>query len=102
MIIQYTVSPNQNIYDVAVQFYGTVEGVMRILEDNPAIDVNMDITGVSISINTEVVIGEAAYAKRIIAASQQTVATGGQNYISPWVTSEGVPWFTAQNNYFSI
>ena len=44
------VQNNQTIYDIAIQEYGDVEGVKQILNDNPGIDLDVDIVPKSILI----------------------------------------------------
>lgn len=35
---QYRVKEDQNIFDIAVQEYGGVEGIINLIEDNPEIE----------------------------------------------------------------
>lgn len=36
-MIDYTVLPKQSLFDIAVECYGDVQGVVQILQDNPEI-----------------------------------------------------------------
>lgn len=50
---QIKVQPNQTVYDLAVQYYGTCEAVATILADNPTL-VNDPAALVSLGVNTVV------------------------------------------------
>jgi hypothetical protein len=38
-----TVQPNQSVYDIAIQEYGSVEGVFLLMQDNPLIITSLDV-----------------------------------------------------------
>lgn len=50
-----TVQPRQTIFDIAIQYYGDVEGVDFLLLDNPDLSLNNDLVyGQKLTIRDEV------------------------------------------------
>ena len=41
---QHIVKPNQNIFDVAIERYGSIEGVFDLLISNDWLDMSTDLT----------------------------------------------------------
>jgi len=59
-----TIKPqdNQNIFDVALQEYGSIETVFDVLDDNDQYDITEDI-----SVYEDLKVGRAAFKKDIVA-----------------------------------
>lgn len=74
MAILKTVS-GQNIFDIALMTYGDVSAVVRLLEDNPNLDINQEINAGSI---IEYTITENAFVS-FIGTQNITIATDDQN-----------------------
>lgn len=54
MIREVTIQDNQNIHDLAMQYYGTLEGVFKLVRMNPKVFINSTseaIKGVKIMID---------------------------------------------------
>lgn len=53
---KYITQEGQNIYDVVLQNYGTLDELFTIFADNPALTINTDLTGLQeLFINSEIV-----------------------------------------------
>ncbi|MGB1294854.1 MAG: hypothetical protein ACPG6V_05190 [Flavobacteriales bacterium] len=44
----HKINPNQTLFDIAIQFYGNIEGVSWLLEDNPEINIGDEFTEIRI------------------------------------------------------
>lgn len=59
MLTDYRVSENQSLYDVALQHYGSIEAVYKLIKDNLEKVVSLDsdlVGGMILKINTDHVI----------------------------------------------
>lgn len=46
------VENNQTIWDIALRHYGSIDGAFKILQDNPALDLDVDLVqGTLVNIN---------------------------------------------------
>lgn len=53
----YTVKPNQNIFDIALHLYGTIEGLFDLLITNPRLNMTSDlITGMQLEYHPDFVV----------------------------------------------
>jgi len=69
---KYIVQEGQNIYDVALQNYGTLDELFTIFVDNPNLTINDDLTGLQeVFINTEIV-GDQTIKNNYITTSKVT------------------------------
>lgn len=89
----YRVRYGQTIFDVAVQNYGTVEGVAILLEDNPGLTLNSDLeVGSTLRVNGERALDQGRvnyFRERGIIISnfeEQERVADGQGF---WITENG-------------
>ena len=51
---KYVVKPNQNLFDVALHLYGSIEGIFDLLISNPELNMASDLTyGQELEYHTE-------------------------------------------------
>ena len=74
MITQVTIAENQNPYDIAINYYGSVEGIVWLREDNPTMILDHELVpGQTINIRDEVI---DATVVQYLKDNKKTVSTG--------------------------
>lgn len=75
----YTVQPNQNIFDISLQLYGTVEGIFDLLITNKWLNMNTDLaTGQELEYHEDFVINESIVSNL---ASDNVVPSNGERHV---------------------
>lgn len=75
----YTVKPNQNLYDVALHLYGSIEGLFDLLISNPQLNMSTDLQfGQELEYHSEFVINPS-----IVSSfdTQKIIPSGGTRHI---------------------
>lgn len=75
----YTVKPNQNIFDVALHIYGTIEGLFDLLISNPKLNMTSELTfGQELVYHEEFVLNPSITSEF---QSQNIVPSGGERHV---------------------
>lgn len=73
MIVTITVKQNQSLFDIAIQYYGSIEGLQWIIEDN---DISLDA---DLEFGDELKIRKDQYINKVVVnqLNSQIIATNG-------------------------
>lgn len=75
----YTVQPNQNIFDISLQLYGTIEGIFDLLITNTSLSMDDDlVTGQELEYHEDFVLNSTVISEL---TSSSIVASNGERHV---------------------
>ncbi len=103
--IDYPAQSGQSIYDIAIQVYGSAEGAILLLKDNPHISLNSDLNGTILKVRQELTpnIPDIATAKWF--RTQQVIVNNADNpndYADAWLTESELQWLTEEGLFWNL